>query len=69
MENIKFYKINEPFGEFSNFSPMEFLMTLVYIGRQVSIIFKLKNLSLKSLVKKLDYFPTQWMQLLRDEIE
>ncbi|HFR3702646.1 hypothetical protein ACEE12_05690 [Streptococcus suis] len=24
MENIKFYKINEPFGEFSNFSPYGF---------------------------------------------
>lgn len=38
---------------FQIFLPMDFLMTLVYIGRQVSIIFKLKNLSLKSLVKKI----------------
>lgn len=53
MDKILFYKIKDPYGEFSNFLPLDLLIMRKYTGRLVSITFKQKNLSLYFFKRKL----------------
>lgn len=48
LDKILFYKVKEPYGEFSNFLHLDLLTLTEYIGQQASIFFKHKSLLQKN---------------------